>query len=158
MTTCYHCLDFQANETGNSTAMELEGAKRSFTFLLSKVKISKFISDRHRGIAKWIRESHAKIEHFFDIWHIAKAITKKMVKAAKGKGCEKISEWIKGIRNHIYWCATSTNEGFQQLILAKWQSYTRHISNKHSKHANKLFMKCVHKKQIKKRKWLTPGK
>ena len=36
--------------------MELEGAKRSFNFLQTAgVAIKVFISDRHRGIAKWIR-------------------------------------------------------------------------------------------------------
>ena len=37
--------------------MELEGAKRAFLFLQSAgVAVKAFISDRHRGIAKWIRE------------------------------------------------------------------------------------------------------
>ena len=49
--------------------MELEGAKRSFNFLQTAgVAIKVFISDRHRGIAKWIRESQAGCSHFFDIW------------------------------------------------------------------------------------------
>lgn len=138
--------------------MELEGAKRSFRFLLSaKVKISKFISDRHRGIGKWLRTSHKTVKHFYDIWHLAKAITKKMSKAAKEKGCERIGLWIKGVRNHLYWCATSTNEGFQQLIVAKWQSFMRHVSNKHSKHPDALYAKCNHK-NLKARKWIKEGK
>ena len=62
----------QANETGGNTPMELEGAKRAFSFLYSVgLRISVFISDRHRGIAKWIRENQAGCAHFYDIWHIA---------------------------------------------------------------------------------------
>ena len=52
--------------------MELEGAKRAFSYLQSVgITVVVFISDRHRGIAKWIRESQPGCAHFFDIWHIA---------------------------------------------------------------------------------------
>ena len=56
--------------------MELEGAKLSFKYLkdLSGLKIPTFISDRHRGVAKWIRENHPDTRHYFDQWHIAKGI------------------------------------------------------------------------------------
>ena len=48
--------------------MELEGAKRSFAYLKQcEVNIKTFISDRHRGIAKWIRSSQRSTAHFFDI-------------------------------------------------------------------------------------------
>ncbi len=93
--------------------MELDGAKRCFTFLQSSgVSIKKFISDRHAGIAKWVRETQVNTKHFYDIWHVARSITKKMLKAGKEKGCEVIMQWITGVRNHLYWCATSTKEGF----------------------------------------------
>jgi solute carrier family 8 (sodium/calcium exchanger) len=93
--------------------MELEKPKRCFTYLLGITKISKFISDRHRGIAKWIRTCHPAVKNYYDIWHIAIAVIKKMLKTSKEKGCEIISQWTRGVRNHIYWCSTSTNEGFQ---------------------------------------------
>ena len=34
--------------------------------------------------------------------------------------CGIIKEWMKGVRNHVYWCTSSTNQGFENLILAKW--------------------------------------
>ena len=42
----------QANQTGNSNAMELEGAKGCFDFLLTVagLTIPVLLSDRHRGI------------------------------------------------------------------------------------------------------------
>ena len=77
--------------------MELEGAKRAFSFLESVgLSISVFISDRHRGIAKWIRECKPSTAHYFDIWHVAKSIGKTILKLSKEKGCEKIKEWMKG--------------------------------------------------------------
>ena len=71
--------------------MELEGAKRSFSYLKSVgLSISVFISDRHRGIAKWMREcGQPGCAHFFDIWHIARSTGKAMIKLAKERLREK---------------------------------------------------------------------
>lgn len=115
-----------------------------------------FISDRHRSIAKWIRECRKDTTHYYDIWHVAKSITKKLVKACKEKGCEIISYWIQGIKKHLYWCATSTKAGFEALILAKWMSFLRHVANKHSDHPNALYKECNHG-QLERRKWIKIG-
>ena len=40
---------------------------------------------------------------------------------------------MKGVRSHVYWCASSTKQGFENLILAKWNSM-RHVANKHQDH------------------------
>lgn len=137
--------------------MELEGAKRSFKFLTdSGVKVQTFISDRHRGIAKWLKTEYPFVHHFYDIWHVAKSITKKLAKLAKEKGCEAVQHWIKPIKNHLYWCACSTKSGYEQLILAKWKSYARHIANLHTNHPDPLFEKCVHEK-LPSRKWIRMG-
>lgn len=138
--------------------MELEGAKRSFSYLQSVgLHISVFISDRHRGIAKWIRECQTNCLHFFDIWHIARSIGKGMLKFAKEKGCEKIGDWVKGVRNHLYWCATSTKQGFQEMIVAKWRSFMQHVSNMHENHSSPLFPKCAHGEEIESRRWIKIG-
>ena len=101
--------------------MELEGAKRSFTFLQRMgLSISTFISDRHRGIAKWIRQSQPHTTHLFDIWHVARSIGKKLHKASQEKGCELLKDWMRGVKNHLYWCVTSTMQGFENLILANY--------------------------------------
>ena len=154
-------MDFfiQANQTGSSTGMELAGAQACFDFILTVAGLSIpiFVSDRHRGIAKWIRESHPSVEHFFDQWHIAKGIVKKMLAASKEKGCESIAKWTKGVRNHIYWCSTSTIKGYSNLILAKWKSFIRHVSNKHSSHPDPLFTDCAHDELEDKRKYIKVG-
>lgn len=81
----------QANETGSSNKMELDGAKRCFSSIKkSGIPIKKFVSDRHTGIAKWIRETQHDTLHFFDIWHVARSVTMKMLKAAKVKNYEYI--------------------------------------------------------------------
>lgn len=138
--------------------MELQGAKNCFNFIRrAGVAISEFISDRHRGIAKWIRESQTDTSHYYDIWHVARSIAKKLLKASKEKGYEVIKDWIKGVRNHLYWCTTSTRQGFQEMILAKWSSFMRHVSNLHTDHPNRFFNECAHD-EIEPRKWIKIGR
>lgn len=155
---CFFALQFQANQSGSSQAMELDGAKQSFTNLKQDgIPIKVFVSDRHRGIAKWIRESQPETSHFYDIWHVARSINKKVLQASKEKGCEVLSSWMKGIRNHLYWCATSTKQGFHDMILAKWRSFLRHIANKHKDHPNPLVKECAHD-EIEPREWIKIGR
>ena len=116
-----------------------------------------FISDRHRSIAKWIRESWKQTAHYYDIWHVARSVTKKLLAASKEKGCEILKEWMKGIRRHLYWSATSTKQGFGDLIVAKWKSFLRHVANKHSSHPDSLYEKCNHE-ELQARKWVKVGK
>ena len=138
--------------------MELEGAKRSFSCLSRMgLAISTFISDRHRGIAKWVRECQPNTKHFFDIWHIARSIGKAMLKTSKFKGFEIIKYWMKGVRNHLYWCTASTKPGFEQMIVAKWKSIVQHIANRHNNHPDPLFKNCVHGEDIERRKWIKIG-
>ncbi len=138
--------------------MELVGVQRCFKYLKDAgIGIASFISDRHKGVAKWLRESFPNVQHFFDIWHVARTVTKKISKASKEKNCEILGDWLSSIRNHLYWCATSTKEGFGALILAKWKSFVNHIQNKHEQHSDKLFEKCAHGKVNPQRKWILNG-
>lgn len=138
--------------------MELEGCERGFGFLISDgQKIKTFVSDCHRGIAKWFAECHKSVKHYFDVWHVERSNTKRLLKASKEKGCERIKLWIKAISRHMYWCATSTKVGFGDLIVAKWKSLIRHISNKHTDHDHdELFKSCAHG-EISKKKWIKVG-
>ena len=115
-----------------------------------------FISDRHRSIAKWIRESCVDTYHFFDIWHVARSITKKLLKGSKEKGCEIIAHWIRRIRKHLYWCATSTKQGFGALIVANWNSFLRRVANKHKDHPDPMYKECNHG-DLEPRKWIKVG-
>ena len=56
------------------SAMELAGTCFDFILTADGLSIPIFISDRYRGIEKWIRECHQKIKHFFYQWHIAMGI------------------------------------------------------------------------------------
>ena len=147
----------QATETGGSQQTELEGVKRCFSFLQHlSLPIGILVSDRHRGIAKWIRENCVNTKHYFDIWHVARSLGKKLLALSREKGCEIIKEWMKGIRKHLYWCATSTKAGFESLVLAKWNSFLHHVSNKHNNHPDPLHKQCCHG-QLEPRKWIRVG-
>ena len=157
-----HTFSFslQSNETKSSPATELEGAKRCFGFLKNRgLRIDTFISDRHKGIAKWIKESQNLTSHFYNIWHVVRSITKKLVKIGKEKDCDIILEWVKAVRNHLYWAATTTKSGFGDLIAAKWSSFMRHVANKHNNHPNNLYQKCSHEETLEPdRNWIKIGK
>ena len=66
--------------------MELAGAKLCFQYPKnSGLSILSFISERYRGIVKWIRESQTETHHFLDLWHIVKGMTKQLKFASKKK-------------------------------------------------------------------------
>ena len=124
--------------------MELAGAKLCFQYLKnSGLSILSFISNRHWGNAKWIRESQTETRHFLDLWHIVKGITKQLKIASKKKGNEKIQVRLKAIRGDLNWCALSSKQGFEDTILANWQFAIRPISNKHTDHPDPLYDNCA---------------
>ncbi|XP_046339478.2 uncharacterized protein LOC124120650 isoform X2 [Haliotis rufescens] len=153
-----HVLDIQlvqSNEVANSNAMELEGLKRGLAFLqAARVDVSDIITDRHTQIKAYLRKEEAGIHHWFDVWHVAKGIYKKLQKISKKKGLEIISLWAHSISNHLYWCA-ATSKGNAEEVQAKWLSIANHIANIHSGHGAS-FPSCMHG-EIQDRIWVTAG-
>lgn len=65
----------QSNEVGGSGRMEKEGLVRSLSFLeASGVTVKDLVTDRHPQIQKYMRENKPGVNHFYDVWHIAKGI------------------------------------------------------------------------------------
>ena len=57
----------------NSVAMELEGLKRGLRKLKAMdVEIRSVVTDRHVGIANYVKQHEPDITHYFDCWHVAK--------------------------------------------------------------------------------------
>ena len=52
--------------------MEKEGLYRLMEFLKGGLQISVLVTDRHKQINKWIRDTHPEVKHYYDIWHAAK--------------------------------------------------------------------------------------
>ena len=101
----------QSNEVEGSYHTELKGLKRSVAFLTShNLQTSVMVTDRHLSIQKWIRENMPDSRHFYDVWHVAKGLSKKLEKLAQQQDCYLVREWIRSISNHMYWCASSTQD------------------------------------------------
>lgn len=55
--------------------MEKEGLHRIMEFMKGEdVRVGVLVTDRHRQINKWLRETHPTVKHYFDVWHVAKGI------------------------------------------------------------------------------------
>ena len=53
--------------------MEKEGLVRAINNLQENgLEINILVTDRHRQIAKWIRETLSNVKHYYDVWHLAK--------------------------------------------------------------------------------------
>ncbi|CAM4306824.1 unnamed protein product [Leuciscus chuanchicus] len=145
----------QSNEVGSSVRLEKEGLIRSLEFLeKSGVKVASLVTDRHTQVQKFVREQKPDIDHFCDVWHLCKALTKKMNAMSKEKDRNKVKIWRKSIKNHLYWSASGSSNG--EETVAKWTSLLNHIQNVHV-HENPLFPKCLHPPSTDKNKWLKPA-
>ncbi|XP_041360848.1 uncharacterized protein LOC121377055 [Gigantopelta aegis] len=150
----------QSNEVGGSHYMEKQGLDQALTSLMEHgISVDVLVTDRHCQIKKWMREQHADIAHYFDVWHVAKGIKKKLIALAKEKDCSTLRPWIKSISNHVHWTAASTPDGNGDVMVSKWYSLLHHISNIHSGHDGP-FTECEHgplEGEDRDNLWLKPG-
>ncbi|KAJ4937706.1 hypothetical protein JOQ06_002338 [Pogonophryne albipinna] len=150
----------QSNECGGSYHMEKTGLERSLAHLERQgLAVGTMVTDRHRQIAKWLRETYPHIEHLYDIWHVAKGFSKKLLAASNERECQVLRPWIKSVSNHMYWCAVSTPSGQGAQIVAKWESVVSHVQNVHTGHGD-LFPSCIHGRlegRESHKKWLEPS-
>ena len=147
----------QVTETGSSTRMELEGFKRSISFLQeANMNIKVVATDRHIQIRKHVKDNLPYVSHQFDVWHMTNSIRKKLVKAGKKKGCKDLIPWIRSVSNHIWFCAGNCNMD-SDLLIEMWKSILYHIRNIHTFPGEK-FTNCGHSplppESQRKKKWL----
>ena len=150
----------QVSKVGNSNRME----KMGFVKVLSKLKekglnIEQITTDRHTGIRKHMREKEKSISQQFDVWHFCKSIRKKLIAAATKKCNKELSDWIRSICTHFWWCCSTCNED-DTILREKWTSILFHVQNKHKWSSYKKFHKYFHPRITKKaacnKKWLKP--
>ena len=71
-------LDFnvsQVRTAGKSARMELDGLKQVLECLEGHgLPISSLTTDRHKQVRRYMRKEKGKINHQFDVWHVAKNI------------------------------------------------------------------------------------
>ncbi|XP_021351033.1 uncharacterized protein LOC110448878 [Mizuhopecten yessoensis] len=133
----------QSNEVKNSYNMELEGLKRCLQFLQDDgVQVTDIVTDRHSQVKKYLRTDHPTVNHWFDVWHVAKGVYKKLETLGKSKKYAQAGLWARSVSNHVYWCAASS-EGNGELVRQKWTSILNHITVIHEGHGD-LFQSCQH--------------
>ena len=146
------------------------GLVRALKFLAdNSLQVATLVTDRHNQIAKYMTEVKPEIEHRYDVWHVSKGtspklmtaycllalimtgIKKKSARLAKTKECSLIGEWIKSITNHLYWCTATAPDGDD--IVKRWKSLVDHLCNKHDD--------CYHTSldilEERRKKWFKPG-
>ncbi|XP_066263538.1 uncharacterized protein [Branchiostoma lanceolatum] len=133
----------QSNEVGGSYHLELEGLRRSLEKVEDHVDVGSLVTDRHLGINKMVREDYPHIKHFFDIWHVAKSVKKKLQNLSKLRDCQALKPWVSSIVNHLYWSVVSTPQGIVDVIVDKWRSVYNHTHNIHEGFEG-AFPKCAH--------------
>ena len=67
----------QVSEVSSSVAMEKEGLRCCLDKLLTQdVTITSIATDRHTGVASLMKKEYSFIDHQYDMWHMAKSVTK----------------------------------------------------------------------------------
>lgn len=145
----------QVTETENSYRMEIEGLKRCLQNLKDRnIRITDLTTDRHVQVKSYMAKEETSIRHWFDVWHVAKGIFKKLQLLSKKKGCEQIKDWCHSISNHLYWAA-ATSDGDGDLVEEKWLSILNHVCDVHEGHGDR-FQACEHP-PLAERSWITKG-
>ncbi|XP_078333324.1 uncharacterized protein LOC144625600 [Crassostrea virginica] len=126
-------------------------------------RLHDLVTDRHVMIKSYMKTERPNMNHYFDVWHVAKGISKKLETAAKGMvlvksvlGCAgQIRPWIKRKANHTYWVAASSgNNG--QMKIDKRKSISNHLINVHE-HNSEVFPQCEHGQLDETRAWMQQG-
>ena len=112
-------VDFQVvqvSEVTSSNAMEREGFKRCMEHIQGKgAKVKVVATDHHVSIKSDMKRNYPDVDHQFDVWHLAKSVTKKLTEKAKKKDCGDLFPWIKSVSNHLWWCADTCNANKELL-------------------------------------------
>ncbi|KAM7303197.1 uncharacterized protein ISCGN_013178 [Ixodes scapularis] len=153
-----HCEQVQVGECEEvraSVQMEKQGLIRCLEFLKTKdIKVRSLTTDRHRSIAKHMREVEPEVLHYFDVWHVSKSIKKAITAASKAPGFSALHDWVQAAANHMHWCAAASR-GNGDLLVEAWASIARHVADIHNGHGG-LYTTCLHG-PLDNVEWLPPG-
>ncbi|KAH6921105.1 hypothetical protein HPB50_027906 [Hyalomma asiaticum] len=143
----------ESPEVPNSVSMEKEGLAKCLTAVEELgVNIRSLTTDRHPGVKRYCREHKPDMKHWFDVWHVAKGLKKKLFAASRKH--KVLSVWTQGIINHLYWVA-AMGQGDGELVSSMWRRLLRHVCNRHDGHDGP-YTKCLHD-QLEDREWITPS-
>ncbi|KAH6933451.1 hypothetical protein HPB50_015017 [Hyalomma asiaticum] len=143
----------QSAAVPNSNAMEREELVRTPLKLESLgIKVQSVTTDRHPGVESYFRKERPDVQHYFDAWHVAKGLRKKLMAASRSCNCAAIQLWIHSIVKHLYFVAAAGG-GDGNLIVSMWCSLLNHICNRHTNYDGP-FRECLHEPLLDKA-WMT---
>ena len=99
------------------------------------------MTDRHKQIAKWLRNHCPDVNHFLIVVYCQK-YKKKIQSLAKKDACQLIGSWMKSMVNHFYWSVMSTQIDNKDLVGAKWKSVLNRTQNIHDGHGPGVMVTC----------------
>ncbi|XP_035679601.1 uncharacterized protein LOC118417944 [Branchiostoma floridae] len=109
-------------DTDRKSSVMKEGFKRAMDDLDKCVPITEVCTDAHPQISALMRTDKGVygkrgIFHSLDVWHGAKNMTKKLVKAGGEKGGTDLLPWTRDIVNHFWWCCKRA-KNYEEFILS----------------------------------------
>ncbi|CAN7946558.1 unnamed protein product [Ixodes pacificus] len=142
-----HCHQVQVGECEEvraSVQMEKQGLIHSLEFLKTKdIKVRPLTTNRHRSIAKHMREEEPEVVRNFDMWHVSKSNYKEGYHtASKAPGFSALDVWVQAAANHRHWCAAASR-GNGDLLVEAWASMARHVADIHNGYGS-LYTTCLH--------------
>ncbi|XP_078340505.1 uncharacterized protein LOC144617479 [Crassostrea virginica] len=145
----------QSNEVKSSYWMELKGLIRCLKKVEEEgVVISDLVTDRHSQIKAYMKKERTNFNNWFDVWHVAKGVFKKLETSGKKKMCKQVADWARSVSNQLYWCAASS-DGDGEMVSEKWLSNLNHITNVNEGHGER-FPKFLHG-ELEDRDWIKKG-
>lgn len=112
-----------------STNMEKAGFQRALEDVRSSNNVTEVVTDAHLQIGALMKRQYPQIKHSHDIWHAAKNLGKKIVKAGQEKSCRELLNWSQDIVNHFWHCSKMANTHEEFLDL--WVGVLHHVQNEH---------------------------
>ncbi|XP_067951955.1 uncharacterized protein [Watersipora subatra] len=107
----------KVTETTSSQAMEKEGLIRCRREVEDAgVCIGSLTTDQHIMIAPYMRKEWTELTHYFDLWHIAKNLKKKLCEFASVAANRVVGHWSETIIRHLYHVVVNTEPGSQLRI------------------------------------------
>ena len=125
------------------TAMQWRSKASSDAWkVAAKEGVAKFVAtDRHISIAADMKRDHLEEEHYFDVWHLAKGVAKKVTEKGKKKGSSDALPWIKSISSRLWFCGQGCGSK-KQLLKGMCLCVVHHIADIHSWNSADVYHEC----------------
>ncbi|XP_070565952.1 uncharacterized protein [Ptychodera flava] len=76
-----------------------------------------------------MKSNYPEMKHSHDIWHTAKNLTKKIIKAGQDRECRMLQKWAKHIANHFWYCCQKATSEIE--FRGMWGGVLHHVINEH---------------------------